>query len=124
VPGSRGESTDRLILNILRKSCSPQTDEMAEALICNGDEAFAAVEKGRLDVPLFTESQQHFRWRPGVSPILQLFRRMEEHLSSTVSVQVSSRKLTEESAVLKSFQEVQERFLGEKPPSNETWNLL
>lgn len=127
VRGSHGEQTDKLILEILRKSSSPSTIGSIEAIICDEGEATAVVEKGHLNVPLFTESQQHFRWRDGARPIVQLFRRMEDSLDRRVSVQVSSRKLSEDSAELKTFQEVQEHFLGEahlQGKTCETWTLL
>lgn len=121
-PGSYGERTDQLILEILRNSRSPET--VTEALICDGDAAMEAVESGRVDVPIFTEGQQQFRWNNGARPILQLFQRMEDGLDRNVSVQVSSRKLTGASAEVKSFREVQERFLGETSADGQTWTLL
>jgi hypothetical protein len=124
IPGSHGERIDRLILEILRKSHSPLTSGAIKALIYDGDEAIAAVKKGRLHVPLFTKGQQHFRWSGGVRPIIQLFRRMKDSLSRTVSVQISSRKLTRASAELKTFQEVQDRFLEEGCTGGDSWNLL
>jgi hypothetical protein len=53
VPGSHGERTDSLILEILRNSRSPERGPVIEALICDGDEAMAAIEKGRLGVRIY-----------------------------------------------------------------------
>ncbi|KAK3983849.1 hypothetical protein QBC44DRAFT_390770 [Cladorrhinum sp. PSN332] len=82
------------------------------------------VEFGRVEAPIFTQSQQPFQWRGEDRPISQFFSRMEDlGLDRTVSVQIPSRTLQEESCERKTLLEVQDRFLIQRLTMNP-WNLL
>jgi hypothetical protein len=120
-PDSWGRRTDELVFNILQKSKPPTAKE---AYFLYGEKAAQKLESGKLDVPMFTQHEQRFRWKGEVRPIRQLFRHMEDlGLDRTVSVQIPSRTLSEGSCERKTLREVRDRFLRQQP-ANDPWNLL
>jgi hypothetical protein len=120
-PNSWGRRTDELVFNILQESKPPTAEE---AYFLCGEKAAQQLESGRLDMPVFTQDEQQFRWKGEDCPIRQFFRRMEDlGLDRTVSVQIPSRTLPEGSCERKTLQEVRDRFLRQRPAS-DPWNLL
>ncbi len=120
-PDSWGRRTDELVFNILQKSKPPTAKE---AYFLRGDKAAQQLKSGKLDVPVFAQDEQRFRWKGEDRPIRQFFRRIEDlGLDRTVSVQIPSRALSEGSCERKMLQEVRERFLRQRP-ANDPWNLL
>ncbi|WQF76292.1 Putative JmjC domain-containing protein [Colletotrichum destructivum] len=122
---THGEEADKLVYNILQKAQQPQTDESCgevDALFCTAGEATSQVESGSLDVPIFTESQQQFRWNGRDRPIEELFRRMED-FDRSVSVQVPSRSSSLSSFESQKLSQVRNRFL-KKLETNDPWNIL
>ncbi len=120
-PDSWGRRTDELVFSILQRSKPPTAKE---AYFLCGEQAAQKLESGKLDVPMFTQDEQRFRWKGQDRPIRQLFHRMEDlGLDRTVSVQMPSRTLSEGSCERKTLQEVRDRFLRQQP-TNDPWNLL
>ncbi|CCF34595.1 hypothetical protein CH063_01167 [Colletotrichum higginsianum] len=122
---THGEEADKLVYNILQKAQQPQTDESCgevDALFCTACEATSRVESGSSDVPIFTESQQQFRWNGRDRPIEELFRRMED-FDRSVSVQVPSRSSSLSSFESQKLSQVRNRFL-KKLETNDPWNIL
>ncbi|WQF76285.1 Putative JmjC domain-containing protein [Colletotrichum destructivum] len=122
---THGEEADKLVYNILQKARQPQTDESCgevDALFCTAGEATSRVESGSSDVPIFTESQQQFRWNGRDRPIEELFRRMED-FDRSVSVQVPSRSSSLSSFESQKLSRVRNRFL-KKLETNDPWNIL
>jgi hypothetical protein len=120
-PDSWGRRTDELVLRILQKSKPPTA---TEASFLYGEKAAQTLESGKLDVPVFTQDEQRFRWKGSDRPIRQLFHRMEDlGLDLTVSVQIPSRTLSEGSCERKTLREVRDRFLRQQP-AKDPWNLL
>ena len=122
---SRGELTNRLIHEILTKIKSPNADPRngpVDAGMMTGPEAASVLNKGILDVPIFTQGQQQFQWSNTDRPISELFRRMED-LGRTVSVQIPSIHWDSPSAERRTLIDVQQRFLEHKS-SEDPWNIL
>jgi hypothetical protein len=118
---SWGMRTNELVSRIMQKS-KPPTGK--EAYFLCGEEAAEKVEFGQVDAPIFTQSQQRFQWRGKDRPIQQFFHCLEDlGLDRTVSVQVPSRALSEESCERKTLYDVQDRFFRQRP-TNDPWNLL
>ncbi|KAH0421178.1 hypothetical protein CcaCcLH18_13596 [Colletotrichum camelliae] len=122
---THGEESDKLVYKILQNAQQPQTDEScgeADAIFCTAGEATRRVESGSSDVPIFTESQQQFRWNGRDRPIEELFRRMED-LDRSVSVQVPSRSSSLRSFESRKLSQVRDRFLN-KLDTDDPWNIL
>ncbi|KAK4150732.1 hypothetical protein C8A00DRAFT_17790, partial [Chaetomidium leptoderma] len=123
--GSRGESTDRLVRQLLEKAQQPNTDSSrgaVEACFCTGDEAARLVEsRSPVDSPIVTDNQQTFEWRKDSRPIEQFFQRMYIR-DQSVSVQIPS--LTgKQSCEKRKLKEVQDRFLR-RQHTTDPWNVL
>ncbi|KAK0710358.1 hypothetical protein B0T26DRAFT_436955, partial [Lasiosphaeria miniovina] len=118
---SWGRRTNDLVAQILQKSKPPIR---GEAYFLNGEGAFQQAELGRVDIPIFTQSQQPFQWRGKDRPVSQFFNRMEDiGLNRTVSVQIPSHPLHKASCERKTLLDVRDRFLLQRL-TNNPWNLL